>query len=98
VEDRGREEVTPRLRVIDGSYVGKFVLTRLEEELKRFHSPNAEKTRKLFTDFLEVDVTQSRECPNFDRAKIKKTLDELISLFVPADCLRRPLDWLRCRD
>ena len=35
VEDRVREEVTLRLRVVDGSYVGKFVLTRLEEELKR---------------------------------------------------------------
>jgi hypothetical protein len=66
--------------VVDGSYVGKFVLTRLEEELKRFHNPSAEKTRKLFADYLEVDVTQSWEWPNFDRAKIKKTLDELISL------------------
>lgn len=79
VEDRVFEEVTLRLRVVDGSYVGKFVLSRLEEELKRFHNPNAEKTRKLFADFLEVDVTQSWEWPNFDRTKIKKTLDELIS-------------------
>src|ERR1044072_5821098 len=55
VEDRVREEVAVRLRVVDGSYVGKFVLTRLEEELKRFHNPAADKTRKLFADFLEVD-------------------------------------------
>lgn len=80
VEDRVREEVTLRLRVVDGSYVGKFVLTRLEEELKRFHNPNTEKTRKLFADFLEVDVTQSWEWPNFDRTRIKQTLDELISI------------------
>ncbi|HJU53620.1 MAG TPA: HEPN domain-containing protein [Pyrinomonadaceae bacterium] len=79
VEDRVREEVAVRLRVVDGSYVGKFVLNRLEDELKRFHTPSAEKTRKLFTDFLEVDVTQSWEWHNFDRAKIRKTLDELIS-------------------
>jgi len=78
-EDRAREEITQRLRLVDGSYVGKFVLTRLEEELKRFHNPDAEKTRKLFADFLEVDVTQSLEWHNFDHTKIKKTLDELIS-------------------
>ena len=88
VEDRVREEVTLRLRVVEGSYVGKFVLTRLEEELKRFHNPNAEKTRKLFADFLEVDVTQSWERHNFDRTKIKKTLNELISARPPVGLAR----------
>jgi hypothetical protein len=79
VEDRVLEEVTMRLRVVEGSYVGKFVLTRLEQELKRFNNPTAEKTRKLFTDFLEVDVTQGWEWQDFDRTKVKKTLDELIA-------------------
>ncbi|QPF72322.1 hypothetical protein G8A07_04835 [Roseateles sp. DAIF2] len=45
VEDRVREEVALRLRVVTGSYVGKFVLTRLEEELKRFHNPTSEPVR-----------------------------------------------------
>lgn len=79
VEDRVREEVTLRLRLVDGSYVGKFVLTRLEKGLKRFHNPNAEKTRNLFADCQEVDVTQSWGWHYFDRSKIKRTLDELIS-------------------
>ncbi len=48
VEDRIREEVGERLRVVNGSYVGKFVLNRLEDELKRFHSPASDKIRKLF--------------------------------------------------
>ncbi len=61
VEDRVLEAVTARMRVVDGSYVGKFVLHRLEEELRRFHNPTAEKTRKLFSDFLEVDVTAKWE-------------------------------------
>lgn len=79
VEDRVREEVQARLRVVNGSYVGKFVTSRLEDELRRFHNPNAEKTRKLFSDFLEVDVTVGWEWQHFDPPKVKKTLDELIA-------------------
>jgi len=79
VEDRVREELNSRLRVINGSPVGKFVLGRLEEELKRFHNPTSEKTRKLFQDFLEVDVWSSWEWQHFDSSKVKKTLDDLIA-------------------
>lgn len=79
VEDRAREEVARRLRVVNGSYVGKFVAAKLEEELKRFHNPSSDKTKKLFLDFLEVDVTVGWEWANCDSAKAKKTLDELIS-------------------
>jgi len=79
VEDRVREEVQARLRVVNGSYVGKFVMGRLEDELRRFHNPNSEKTKKLFADFLEVDVTAGWEWQHFDPPKVKKTLDELVS-------------------
>ncbi|AYQ27472.1 MULTISPECIES: HEPN domain-containing protein [unclassified Polaromonas] len=79
VEDRILEEVTTRLRVVNGSYVGTFVLKRLEDELKRFHNPTSEKVRKLFLDFLEVDVTACWEWSNFDSAKARKNLDDLIS-------------------
>ena len=79
VEDLAREEVARRLRAVSGSYVGKFVASRLEEELKRFHNPTSDKTRKLFQDFLEVDVTGGWEWANYDSVKAKKTLDELIS-------------------
>lgn len=79
VEDLVREEVSSRLRVIDGSYVGKFVQARLNDELKRFNNPNSEKTRKLFQDFLEVDVTASWVWQHFDSAKARRTLDELIA-------------------
>jgi len=79
VEDLAMEDVTARLRVVDGSYVGKFVLKRLDDELKRFHNPTSDKVKRLFVDFLEVDVTAHWEWSNYDCAKAKKTLDELIS-------------------
>src|SRR5262245_5840517 len=78
VEDRVREEMHRRLQVVDGSYVGKFVLTRLEEELRRFHNPSSEKTKKLFHDYLGIDVTTAWTWQHFDLAKVKKTLDDLI--------------------
>ena len=79
VEDRVREEVGVRLRAINGSHIGKFVFGRLEDELKRFHNPTAEKTKKLFVDYLEVDVTAAWEWQQIDAPKAKKTLDDLIS-------------------
>jgi hypothetical protein len=78
VEDRIREEVGNRLRVIDGSHVGKFVLKRLEDELKRFHSPTSEKTKTLFFDYLEIDVTSQWQWQHYDCVRARKTLDDLI--------------------
>lgn len=91
VEDLVLEEVTSRLRVVNGSYVGKFVLKRLEEELKRFHNPTSEKVRKIFLDFLEMDITAHWEWSNYDCSKAKKTLDELISKRGDAVHRSRPL-------
>ena len=79
VEDRVREEVSSRLRVVEGSYVGKFVLDRLDQELRRFHNPTSEKTKKLFEEFLEIDVTLTWDWQHYDCAKVRKTLNEFIA-------------------
>jgi hypothetical protein len=79
VEDRLLEAVRLRLQVVDGSYVGKFVLSRLEEELKRLHNPNSDKTKKLFQEYLNIDITAAWTWQHFDTAKVKKTLDDLIA-------------------
>ena len=57
VEDRIEESVHARLRAVSGSAIGDFVSSRLAEELKRFHNPNADKTRRIFMDYLAVDIT-----------------------------------------
>lgn len=79
VEDRIREAVGSRLGAVNGSYVGNFILGRLEEELRRFHNPTSDKTRKLFTDYLETDITEAWAWQHFDNARVKKTLDDLIA-------------------
>lgn len=79
VEDRIVEAVTARLKVVNGSPLGKFVTSKLEEELRRFHNPTSDKTRKLFLDYLEVDVTVGWKWQHYDSASARKTLDELLS-------------------
>lgn len=79
VEDLLLEEVTERVKIIEGSYAGKFVLGRLHEELRRLHNPKSEKVRRLTLDFLELDVTAGWEWANYKSADAKKTLDRLIS-------------------
>ncbi|MDX1931084.1 MAG: HEPN domain-containing protein [Capsulimonadales bacterium] len=79
VEDRVREEMRQRLRVVEGSYVGKYIEGKLEEELKRFHTPNSAQTRRIFLDFLDVDVTVGWMWQHFDMAKAKNQLDSLIA-------------------
>lgn len=79
VEDRAREAVQARLKILNGSPVAKFVLAKLEEELKRFHNPGAEKTRRLFLDYLEIDVSEGWTWQHMDPALARKTLDELIT-------------------
>jgi hypothetical protein len=71
--------VASRLRIINGSQVAKFVQGKLTEELKRFHNPTAEKTRKLFIDYLDVDVTTGWAWQQFEPPRVKKMLDELIA-------------------
>jgi hypothetical protein len=79
VEDRVREGVNARLESFSGSDFARLITVHLEEELKRFHNPTADKTRKLFRNYLELDVTELWEWQNYDSAKAKATLDELIA-------------------
>jgi hypothetical protein len=58
VEDRLLEEMNRRLGVIAGSYAGDFVLKRLNTDLKQFHNPNSEKTKRIFQEYLGFDVTE----------------------------------------
>ncbi len=79
VEDRVTEALRSRIAADGDSPSTRFVQRKLEEELKRFNNPNTEKTRRLFQDFLEVDVTTSWQWHQCDAQKSKTTLDELIA-------------------
>jgi hypothetical protein len=75
---RIREEFANWLRAVDGSSVGKFIQRKLDEDLKRFFNPNSERTKRLFMDYFEVDVTKEWIWGNYDSAAATKALDNLI--------------------
>jgi hypothetical protein len=79
VEDRITEAMNKRLSAVAGSYVGEFILKKLQHELKQFHNPTSDKTKRLFLDYLNLDVTQGWTWANTDSEKAKKSLNEWIA-------------------
>lgn len=79
VEDRVTEAMNKRLSAVAGSYVGEFILKKLQQELKQFHNPTSDKTKRLFQDYLGLDVTLGWTWANTDPEKAKKSLNEWIS-------------------
>lgn len=78
VEDRVQEAVQQRLGEGNDSFQNKFLLRHLQTTLKQFHNPSAEKTCKLFLDFLGVDVSAGWQWNNYDSARARAELDTLI--------------------
>ncbi|MCF7676477.1 MAG: hypothetical protein K9N23_21520 [Akkermansiaceae bacterium] len=72
-------EVTIGRHLGDAGHAEKFMHARLQEELKRFHNPTSDKTRKLFLDYVGLDVTQHWKWSNFVQSSSKETLDQLLS-------------------
>lgn len=77
VEDRVLEGVKQRVSA-DATHAEKFMLAKLDEELKRFNTPATDKTRKLFFDYLEIDVTTAWHWNGVDVSKAKEKLDMLV--------------------
>lgn len=77
VEDRVREAVNLRLAT-DQSHTACFMQAKLHEELKRLHNPTAEKTRKLFKDYLGIEVATEWKWQHMEPAKACDKLDALL--------------------
>jgi hypothetical protein len=77
VEDRVVEGVGQRLSE-DPSHAEKFMQAKLDEELKKFNTPDANKTRKLFVDYLAIDVTAEWHWSGMEVSKAREKLDALV--------------------
>lgn len=77
VEDRVREAVVERFGRDEGQ-PAQFMRAKLEDELKRFHNPNSEKTGNLFRDYVGLDVTERWKLQHCSAAEAQKKLDELM--------------------
>lgn len=79
VEDRAKEALGQHLAAIKGSPVAAFVEKKFVEEIKRFNNPTAEKTRKLFSDYVGVDVSAGWTWPGVNQTKAQHMLDDLLT-------------------
>lgn len=79
VEDLARELVRDRLANSNDAHLIELVLGRLESELRRFHNPNRERTRQLFIDYLNIDVTRQWRWGGHDPESASAKLNELIA-------------------
>lgn len=79
VEDRIEESVSKLLAPISGTSAARFISARLCDELKRFHTPNSEKTKKFFSDYLDIDISQAWSWNQYDLPKVKAKLDDLVA-------------------
>ncbi|MDM0068361.1 HEPN domain-containing protein [Variovorax sp. J31P207] len=78
VEDRVQEAVHLRLGIAHDRFESQFLLKQLKLTLKQFNNPNSEKTRKLFLDYLDVDVFVGWKWNNYDSDRVRTDLDALI--------------------
>lgn len=61
----------------DAGRLAKYYRTSLEQNLKQFHAPTVERIRKLFKTFLDIDVTDGWNWPNYTSERAKAKLDEI---------------------
>lgn len=78
VEDRLVEEMHKKLAIVQGSYLGDFILKKLHTDLKSFHNPSSDKTKKIFMDYLGFDVTEGWHSSNYEPEKARSTLNQWI--------------------
>ena len=79
VEDRVSEVLDVKFGILKGSPIGDFVERKLADELKFFHNPNSQKTKKIFMDFAGVDVTIKWIWANVDSEQARAQLNSWLS-------------------
>ena len=58
VEDVAAELFNQQFNIIKGSKLGRFSEKQFAERLKFFNNPNSSKTKLLFKDFFDFDITE----------------------------------------
>ncbi len=59
IEDVVTELFDIKFSLVKGSTLGNFAEKKLKERLKQFHNPDSSKTKQLFEEFFDVDITES---------------------------------------
>jgi hypothetical protein len=73
VEDVASELIETKFAMVMGSQVGLIINNRLKDYLKVFNNPGSKKTKDLFFEFFDIDVTESWVWGNYQVANDART-------------------------
>ena len=79
VEDVATELFHQQIKVIKGSLLGSFAKKQIEARLKFFHNPNSKKTKHLFEEFFNLDVTEHWSWNNVTPIDAREQLNKWIA-------------------
>ena len=80
VEDVVTELFNNKFSLVKGSSLGNFAEKQLKERLKQFHNPDSRKTKHLFEEFFEVDITEHWHWNNVLPKNARTQLNKWISI------------------
>ena len=77
VEDIATEIFDNKYGVLKGSHIGNYLDRQFSSKLKMFHNPGSQKTKEIFEEFFDINVTESWIWGNYQTSKeAKKALDD----------------------
>jgi hypothetical protein len=79
VEDVATELFEQKFTVLKGCHLGNFAQKQFNERLKLFHNPNSRKTKHLFEEFFDIDVTENWQWNNVFAKDAREQLNHWIS-------------------
>ena len=80
VEDRVFEATEERLSGLKDNSIATFIKNKLEEEIRRLHNPNSDKTIQLFRDYADIDLTDKWAWNNHEPRTVKERLNQYLKL------------------
>lgn len=79
VEDVAMELFYEQIKILKGSNLGGFAEKQLVKRLRFFHNPNTRKTKDLFEEFFNFDVTVHWRWNNVEPKEARDQLNRWIS-------------------
>jgi hypothetical protein len=90
VEDLASELLELKFSALTGSLSGRFIENQFKDRLKQFHNPDSRKTKQLFEEFFDIDITEKWEWNNVSPKEARTQLNNWISK--RGDAVHRYLD------
>ncbi|KKO45137.1 hypothetical protein WG68_11960 [Arsukibacterium ikkense] len=74
------EQVEAKLALSEDEFTAAYIRRRLDHEINRLHNPTSDKVKKLFIEFLGVDITESWRWNNYTPKEARERLDKWLKM------------------